>query len=170
MWKGYSIFGYMFSVLLKSSALFSFKKFFKMEILSSVMFNFPSLCSGQPTVCLQDKYESFTWSCGRETETINSKADYGVKHSAALSCYFKVRFTLLLIKASLALDDMYDAISMCHNLLCDSNDHTNVFTCSCKFAQTLNFYYASKIWEITALDIHSMYLMKHFSGISVSSI
>ena len=101
--------------------MISLKHFWKW-IFFSVTFSFPLSYSGQPTVCSQNKCGSFISSCEREPETINSRTDYGVKHSVALCCYFKVRFTLLLIKASLALNDMYDIISnLSQNLLSQSS-------------------------------------------------
>lgn len=135
----------MFSMLLKSYSVFSFKTFFKVDILFTVMCSFPLLYSGPLAVRSQNKYDSLTWSCGREPETINSRDDNGVKHSAALWCYFKVRFTLLLIKAGLTHNEMYDIICMKQILLCDSNGYTNAFTLSYKFTQlSLVLYYHRK--------------------------
>ena len=111
--------------------------------------------SGQPTVCSQNKCESFISSCEREPETINSRTDYGVKHSVALCCYFKVRFTLLLIKANLALNDMYDIMS--------------------NLNQNLLSHHSLLLWgkmgnAVTALDIHLKYSIKLSLGVFPSTV
>ena len=49
--------------------------------------------SGQATVCSQNQYESSTSSCGRESETTDSRTDFSLRYSDALCCQLIVRFT-----------------------------------------------------------------------------